>query len=1044
MHKYQNKKLGLKANENIINGLKIFLIVILSVIVFYPPYFQGLFFEKQILPAGILILLLFLIFWFYIFYKGNFDLFKSSIEYVTLGFSFLYLISAFFAVHTRSAIIEWIKYIMYFAVFYMITVLADKLRTRIVFLWVIIASAIGVSIIGLDSANGGILVRALNKLLITLGARGDTFFGLFVDDRINSTLQYPNALATYVMAVFFIVIGFLTIQKKWWQKALSGILAFILLSTFFLTRSRGALIVGCISVFIFILVNPKGNRLKAFTHVVLISIPSLLLVLFINSFLSADSFSFYAFISLIIGLLASGFFAVIAEPVKNLVQKVNGKVYLIIFSVGFILAVTCIIYVMNQSVPIELSNYTMEEISHKELTKEFSLKPNKEYIISFNAQVKMEKEQPFAYILQIFTKNKNDILFSNRTLLYNKLFMGTEQEEHKQITFFVPKDSQLVSIVFINQYSGTGVILDNAKIIDVESGKLVKKIILKNKYNLDNAFSRFLNKSQLASSISRMIFYRDGIKIFGDRWLLGGGGGAWSYLYRQYQSYNYQSSQAHNYPLQLVIETGIVGILLLLFFVTTVLISYIRYYKKAKCFIQDTQAILYDDVQINKFLTPAIITSTATLLMHSAIDFDFSETAIFLLFWELIAIYNRNIRDFLTAKETWIIGGYDVKMPQKKKPKKMKNQFLTTVIVLLTIISLCLTSSLLIAAHSAQKSFLALREEDLEKSINNMEQAIALDKFNEEYVIGYKPIANRPDLMYGLADILLIKNDTMLIKEQSKQEVTQKELLLFQQQISKLNENIMRVEKKADNNLYLTMNLASYCFKLGNTEEGMEYLNKAISLFPYEPSLWHSKVNVYFQYLCQYLNNNDYENVQKYINLSMGVIDEAIQTNKENMNPFLFNKETINLYEKIRYIQNNLNRENRNVNTIVHNSMFDLDINQDNFPDQWYVYNPEIMSAFVEDGCLHINTSGRSCISARYPVSLKEGKAYEILIKLDKPIDYLGFHVVGITKDVIPLMQEGDYYTSELVVEETVNEANELRIYFESDCVIENIIIIEK
>ena len=176
----------------------------------------------------------------------------------------------------------------------------------------------------------------------------------------------------------------------------------------------------------------------------------------------------------------------------------------------------------------------------------------------------------------------------------------------------------------------------------------------------------------------------------------------------------------------------------------------------------------------------------------------------------------------------------------------------------------------------------------------------------------------------------------------------------------------------------------------------------------------------------------------------MSVIDDAIQTNKENMNPFLFNKETVNLYEKIDYIRKNLDRVSGNVDIIVHNSLFDLDINLDNFPDQWYVYNPELVSAFVDEGRLHIKASGRSCISARYPVSFEKGKTYKIFVKIDKPIDYLGFHVVGITKDVIPLMQEGDYYTSELIIEEMVNDANELRIYFESDCVFENIIIIEK
>ena len=154
MHKNKNNKISLKANEKIDNSLKMLLIIFLSVIIFYPPFFQGLFFEKQILPTGILIFSAFLAFWFYVFYKRDLELFKSSIEYVILGFPFLYLISVIYAVHTRSAILEWLKYIMYFAVFFMVTVLTDNLRTRIVFLWVIVASATGVSIIGLDSANG--------------------------------------------------------------------------------------------------------------------------------------------------------------------------------------------------------------------------------------------------------------------------------------------------------------------------------------------------------------------------------------------------------------------------------------------------------------------------------------------------------------------------------------------------------------------------------------------------------------------------------------------------------------------------------------------------------------------------------------------------------------------------------------------------------------------------------------------------------------------------------------------------------------------------
>ena len=55
---------------------------------------------------------------------------------------------------------------------------------------------------------------------------------------------------------------------------------------------------------------------------------------------------------------------------------------------------------------------------------------------------------------------------------------------------------------------------------------------------------------------------------------------AWNYLYRQYQSYNYASSQAHNYPLQLGIETGILGIIILLGLVIVLIVAYYKYCKK--------------------------------------------------------------------------------------------------------------------------------------------------------------------------------------------------------------------------------------------------------------------------------------------------------------------------------------------------------------------------------------------------------------------------------------------------------------------------------
>ena len=222
--------------DKLLGPMRAFLIVALAIIVFYPPYLQGLFFEKHVLPTGIFVFTVFIVFLVYKWQRKDFTFLKTPTEYIAFAFITTYFISIFVAVHTRSAIIEWLKYCMYFAVFYMITELTDTLKTKLLFLWTIIASAVGVSIIGLDSANGGKFVGVLNKAFNIFGYKGDMFFGLFVSNRINSTLQYPNALASYVMALFFLTIGMLMIQKKWWQKAVAGACSFILFVTFILTQ----------------------------------------------------------------------------------------------------------------------------------------------------------------------------------------------------------------------------------------------------------------------------------------------------------------------------------------------------------------------------------------------------------------------------------------------------------------------------------------------------------------------------------------------------------------------------------------------------------------------------------------------------------------------------------------------------------------------------------------------------------------------------------------------------------------------------------------
>jgi hypothetical protein len=114
---------------------------------------------------------------------------------------------------------------------------------------------------------------------------------------------------------------------------------------------------------------------------------------------------------------------------------------------------------------------------------------------------------------------------------------------------------------------------------------------------------------QQHSVLERMTFYKDGVKAASDYPVLGAGGGAWQSIYEQYQNNPYQSRQAHSFFVQVLVETGWLGLLTLLGLLAYIYFLYIRSY------------IRYPE-QRGSTLVFFII--SLSLLIHSAIDFDMS------------------------------------------------------------------------------------------------------------------------------------------------------------------------------------------------------------------------------------------------------------------------------------------------------------------------------------------------------------------------------------------------------------------------------------
>lgn len=221
----------------------------LLLLLFYPPFFRGLFFPVEQRWSLILATLLFVLTWFWKFSRRDFTFLRHPLEYAAFGLVLVYVASGVFYPASRGlALAEISKVVLYFFVFWMIVQLGTGPGPRSLILHSLYFSGLGVALAGLLTATEVIFIK-------------DGFLG----GRFYSTLQYPNALAAYMMGNLFL--GFYL-----WGRADNRLrLAYaagnyLLLVVFLGTGSRGAFLVLPVVLALYFLLAPAGLRLSCFAH----------------------------------------------------------------------------------------------------------------------------------------------------------------------------------------------------------------------------------------------------------------------------------------------------------------------------------------------------------------------------------------------------------------------------------------------------------------------------------------------------------------------------------------------------------------------------------------------------------------------------------------------------------------------------------------------------------------------------------------------------------------------------------------------------------
>jgi O-antigen ligase len=775
------------------NIIQYMFLLSMSWLIFYSPFVRGMYFESEQRPAIIYTLFIFLLFWIYKWIKGEpTRFFRNKLDIALFALVAMYGLSFFWAVSKHDAIFEWLKYCMYFSVYYIISDIADMDKKKNVILWSILLAGLGLSIIGLDGMLGSKLGDFLNQYLKLPNSEQGIFFGTFVGDRINSTLQYPNSLAIYLIVCFFISLILSDNIKKIYLKAILFISSYILLITILFTQSKGGILVFLVGIALFYIFTKKDKKPYLFFKLIIGLIAGIFTFLKFYSEINVLKESVPLFIKNISIILTIALILfLIIKLIYTKTRVLNNKIVLSFFSkyiyVFILFLLIPIFYILNSNIVEPITLEYSDNVNNRVFSKTIVSEKNQEYTLKIKlGDNKVDPEK--SILLRVFSYNINQLTAGGNTEIFNNVYKISELEE--EIYFKTLEETEKIMVHMYIREKDTKVIFNSLNIKLFSKFESSSDLLLKNKYLSDSLYYKYKNLFLNSSTLTRSIFYKDGYKVINESLIFGSGGNAWKYLYKKHQSFGYWSSQSHNYLLQLSIEIGLIGLLIFLIIIILLVFKFIK-------------SIKY---QISRYIFLIVF----LIIVHSIIDFDLSLSSIVILLW---TIFSLQIKSNCIKKE---IGN--------KSHVFMK--LMTTFIMMCIIFIISFPIKQSFAQKYANNAFQYLKENNLSYAISSMEKAKQIDKLKPHYYIDY-------------ANLLLLQEQiTQSILESSKENIN-------------LAENLAKEDFDLLNKI-LIYNITN----IGNLEKSIDILDKLQEIRPYWNYTWELSYTWYWEIIKYSIQNN--------------------------------------------------------------------------------------------------------------------------------------------------------------------------------------------
>ena len=220
--------------------------ILVGILIFYPPYFRGLFFKEDMFLYHLITALVFIVVWVKKIKTKDYTLIRTPLDWAVLAYAGAYLLSLIGAVHPGEAFFGFLKALNYFMVYWMVTQVVKDYKHYVAVLNILLAAGVGVALIGLLTATGYCHYPAA-----------------VINGVIQSTLQYSNATAAY-LAVISIIGTVLWIRRQSLPlKITYGIATYLTALVVLAAVSKGAWLIWIIGIIILLIGMPGLYKIKA-------------------------------------------------------------------------------------------------------------------------------------------------------------------------------------------------------------------------------------------------------------------------------------------------------------------------------------------------------------------------------------------------------------------------------------------------------------------------------------------------------------------------------------------------------------------------------------------------------------------------------------------------------------------------------------------------------------------------------------------------------------------------------------------------------------